>query len=70
MNKTSIPLKILFKYPTDKDLPPDGMNLFWRGGIEDLENKMEAYEILYSKSSKENLKGSNIKIPAMQVDVD
>jgi len=25
VKKTSIPLKILFKYPTDKDLPPDRM---------------------------------------------
>jgi hypothetical protein len=31
----SIPLKILLKYPleTDEDLPSDGMNTFWRGGI-------------------------------------
>jgi hypothetical protein len=28
--ETFIPLKNLFKYPTDKDPPPDGMNLFWR----------------------------------------
>jgi hypothetical protein len=70
VKKTSIPLKILFKYPTDKDPPPDGMNSFWRGGIQNLETEMEAYEILCSDSSEENLKGSNIKILAMQVGVD
>jgi hypothetical protein len=46
------------------------MNLFWRGGIQNLETKMEAYEILCSDSSEENLEGSNIEIPAMHVGVD
>ncbi|KAF8269571.1 ribonuclease H-like domain-containing protein [Lactarius quietus] len=44
--KTSIPLEILFQYPTDTDLPSEGMNSFWRGGVENLEKEMEAYEIL------------------------
>jgi hypothetical protein len=30
----------------------EGMNTFWRGGIENLEKEMEAYEIL--NSSEEN----------------
>jgi len=68
VKKTSIPLKILFKYPTKKDLPLDGMNLFWRGGVQNLENEMEAYEILCFDSSEEILNGSNIEIPAMQID--
>ena len=44
--KTHIPLKILFEYPNNIDLPSEGMNSFWRGGIENLEREMEAYEIL------------------------
>jgi hypothetical protein len=53
--KTSIPLKILFKYPAATDLPLDEsrMNSFWRGGIQNLEKEMEAYELL--SLSKENL---------------
>jgi hypothetical protein len=70
VKKTFIPLKNLFKYSTDKDPPPDGMNSFWKGGIQNLETKMEAYEILCSDSSKENHEGSSIEIPAMQVDID
>ena len=48
VKKTSIPLKILFKYPTATDLPLDesGMNSFWKGGIQNLEKEMEAYELL------------------------
>jgi hypothetical protein len=44
----SIPLKTLFKYPleTDKDLPPAGMNTFWRGGIRNLDREFEAYDLL------------------------
>jgi hypothetical protein len=66
VKKTSIPLQILFKYPTDTDPPSDGMNSFWKGGIQNLEKEMEAYEIL--SSSEENVDGINIEIPAMQVD--
>jgi hypothetical protein len=46
LKKTSIPLEILFKYPTDTDPPSEGMNSFWRGGIKNVEKEMEAYEIL------------------------
>ena len=48
VKKTSIPLEILFKYPTTTDLPLDesGMNSFWQGGIQNLEKEMEAYELL------------------------
>jgi hypothetical protein len=48
VKKTSIPLEILFKYPTTADPPLDesGMNSFWQGGIQNLEKEMEAYELL------------------------
>jgi hypothetical protein len=49
--KVSIPLKILFKYPTDRDPPSDGMNTFWKGGIRNLEKELEAYELLLSRLS-------------------
>ena len=44
----SIPLKTLFEYPTDAtvDPPLEGMNKFWRGGIQNLDKEMEAYELL------------------------
>jgi hypothetical protein len=65
VKKTSIPLKILFKYPAATDLPLDesGMNSFWRGGIQKLEKEMEAYELL--SLSKENLDVINPEIPTM-----
>ena len=34
--KTSIPFRILFKYPTDKAPPSEGMNSFWKGGNTEL----------------------------------
>jgi hypothetical protein len=38
--RTCIPLRILFDYLTDGvDLPSEGMNSFWRGGIENLEKR-------------------------------
>lgn len=52
--KTSIPLKILFKYPSTEDLDsvsrPDyqGMDFFWNGGIENLNREMESYDLLFS----------------------
>ncbi|KAF8808342.1 hypothetical protein BYT27DRAFT_7255616 [Phlegmacium glaucopus] len=55
--KTCIPLEILFNYPTAMDLPSEGVNSFWRGGIENLETEMEAYEIL--NSSEENAYGNH-----------
>jgi len=54
VKKTSIPLKILFKYPTDS--PLDGMNSFWRGGIQNLEKEMEAYGLL--SSNGDNVDGT------------
>ncbi|KAF8804447.1 hypothetical protein BYT27DRAFT_7258919 [Phlegmacium glaucopus] len=59
--KTCIPLEILFNYPTAMDLPSEGVNSFWRGGIENLEKEMEAYEIL--NSSEENAYGNHPEIP-------
>jgi hypothetical protein len=56
VKKTSIILQVLFKYPTDVDPPSDGMNSFWKGGIQNLEEEMEAYEIL-TRSSEENVDG-------------
>ena len=47
--KVAIPLKILFNYPTtESDPPPEGLNTFWQGGIQNLEKEMEAYELLSS----------------------
>lgn len=57
VKRTCIPLKILFDYPTDIDMPSEGMNSFWRGGIENLEKEMEAYDIL-SELTEENSDGN------------
>jgi hypothetical protein len=57
VKKTSIPLKILFKYPTDGiDLPldSDGVDSFWRGGVQNLEKEMEAYELLSSNGDNDH----------------
>ena len=61
--KTCIPLEILFDYPVNIDMALEGMNLFWRGGIKNLEKEMEAYNIL-NKSTEENLMVS-AAIPTM-----
>ena len=68
INKTSIPLQILFKYPTNADQLSDGMNSFWKGGIQNLEKEMEAYEIL--SSSEEAADGTNLDIPSTGMQVD
>jgi hypothetical protein len=68
VKETYNPLKILFDYPTDIDVPSEEMNTFWRGGIENLEKEMEAYEIL--NSSEENSDGIHLKIPTMLVNSD
>jgi len=68
VKKTCIPLEILFDYPNNTDLPSEGMNSFWRGGIENLEKEMEVYEIL--NSSEENSDGIQPEIPTMLVDSD
>jgi hypothetical protein len=52
--KTCILLEILFDYPVNIDMASEGMNSFWRGGIENLEKEMEAYDIL-NESTEENL---------------
>ena len=44
--KIAIPLKILFKYSTKSDPCAEGMNTFWKGGIQNLEKEMEAYKLL------------------------
>ena len=45
LKRTCIPMEILFEYPTDTDCDKV-MNSFWKGGIENLEKKMETYKIL------------------------
>ena len=66
VRKTSIPLKTLFIYPAAADLPLDGsrlgMNSFWKGGIQNLEKEMEAYDLL--SLSEENADATvNPEIP-------
>ncbi|KAF8270666.1 ribonuclease H-like domain-containing protein [Lactarius quietus] len=62
LKKTCIPLEILFEYPTDTDLPSEGMNSFWKGGVENLEKEMEAYDIL--SSNEEASDGTQCEIMA------
>ena len=66
VKKTSIPLKILFKYPTTTDLDESGMNSFWKGGIQNLEKEMEAYELL-TQSLGDDLENADVnpEIPTM-----
>ena len=63
--KVSIPLRTLFKYPTNVELPSaDGMNAFWNGGIKNLEKEMEAYELLSSAvAGEENTDEINPETP-------
>jgi hypothetical protein len=49
----TVPLKILFDYPTDIYTPSKEMNSFWSGGIVNLEKEIEAYDIL-SEWTEEN----------------
>ena len=67
--KTSIPLKTLFKYPAAADpLDESGMNSFWKGGVQNLDNEMKAYELLSSGLSElSEPEGNNVnpEIPAM-----
>ncbi|KAF8168429.1 hypothetical protein B0H34DRAFT_685441 [Crassisporium funariophilum] len=49
VQKISIPLEKLFKYPTGfnhEEVSVQAMSFFWNGGIENLGKEMEAYEIL------------------------
>ena len=62
VKKTSIPLEVLFEYPTDADPPAEGLNSFWKGGIENLEKEMEAYEILCS--NEQNIDGMGLENPS------
>jgi hypothetical protein len=70
VKKTCIPLKVLFDYPINVDLPSNselgGMNSFWRGGIENSEKEMEAYEIL--NSSGDSSDGIQPEIPTTLTD--
>ena len=50
VKRTCIPLKLLFDYPNDIDMPSEGMNSFWRGGIENLDKEMEAYDIIHGST--------------------
>ena len=61
----SIPLKTLFKYPTERD-PPS--NTFRRGGIQNLEKefKLEAYELL-SGSGEENTTDEIVVSPDSEI---
>ena len=63
LKKTCIPLEILFEYPTDTELPSEGINSFWRGGIENLEREMDAYEILAYEASDQASDGIQPEIP-------
>ena len=62
VKKTSIPLKTLFIYPVAAIDPLDesGMNLFWKGGIQNLEKEMEAYELL--SAGELNVNEENVDI--------
>jgi hypothetical protein len=64
--KVSIPLRTLFKYPNDVEPLSEGMNMFWKSGIKNLENEMEAYESLSSVVGREeNTDEVNFETPAM-----
>ncbi|KAI9450428.1 hypothetical protein BJY52DRAFT_1302726 [Lactarius psammicola] len=66
VKRTCIPLEILFNYTADTDMPSEGMNSFWRGGIENLEKEMETCEIL--NSSEEFSDGTQVEDPIVPVD--
>jgi hypothetical protein len=57
--KTTIPLKSLFIYPTDRTPPSTGMDYFWQRGIENLDREMKTYEILCS--GQEGCEGSEVE---------
>jgi hypothetical protein len=44
--KTKIPLKNLFRYPTDPDAPAEGLNFYWKWGIKHLEEEMLVAELM------------------------
>ena len=49
-----------------RDLPSDGMNTFWRGGIQNLEKELEAYELL-SGSGEEITAGETVVSPDSEI---
>jgi hypothetical protein len=40
LTKTKIPLKNLYRYPTDSDVPAGGLNFYWKWGVKHLEEDM------------------------------
>lgn len=52
VKRVSIPLKKLFVFPTELDVASSSaIEYFWQGGIRNLEQEMEAHEILMSSES-------------------
>jgi len=45
-SKTKIPLKSLFRFPTDPDAPAEGLNFYWKWGIKHLEEEMLVAELM------------------------
>jgi len=45
-SKTKIPLKNLFRYPTDPDAPAEGLNFYWKWGIKHLDEEMLVAELM------------------------
>jgi hAT family C-terminal dimerisation region len=45
-SKTRIPLKSLFRYPTDPDAPAEGLDFYWKWGIKHLEEEMSVAELM------------------------
>jgi hypothetical protein len=41
-----LPVKSLFRYPTDPDSPAKGLNFYWRWGIKHLEEEMLVAELM------------------------
>ena len=76
--KPSIPLQILFKYPTNVDPPSEGtnsessMNSFLAGKVafRTLKKQMESYERLSpSEEDVDGNHGINLEVQGMQVDL-
>ena len=44
--KTKIPLKNLFRYPIDPDLPAEGLDFYWKWGVKHLEEEMFVAELM------------------------
>jgi hypothetical protein len=52
--ETVIPLKLLFIFPADRNspLPEASIDYFWKGGIKNLDEEMEACEALFSSQER------------------